>query len=132
MTWGIRSSALAAGAAAFLSAQAAYAAPTPTSVSGLDPLVSLSVLGTQQSRAAVCSAATPSAACNISASMVPASATAASMAASAAAAQDAPPPPKAFGIWPALLGLAVLIAIVVAITQGGSNGSGDLTPVSPP
>jgi hypothetical protein len=126
MTWGIRSCALAAAAAALLSAQAAYAAPTPARVSGIDPLVSLSVLGTQQSRAAVCSAATPSAACNISASMMPAAAVAAT-----AAAQDTPPPPKAFGIWPALLGLAVLIAIVVAITQGGNNGSGDLTPVSP-
>jgi hypothetical protein len=49
----------------------------------------------------------------------------------AATAQDAPPPPKAFSPWFAILGVAVLIAIVVAITQGGGNGSGDLTPVSP-
>lgn len=129
MTWAIRSGVLAAGAAALLSTQAVYAAPAATGASSMDPLVSLSVLGTQQSRAAVCSASAASAACNVPASM--ASASAASAAATAAIAQDRGVP-KAFNPWLALLGLAVLIAIVVAITQGGNNGSGDLTPVSPP
>jgi hypothetical protein len=128
MTWAIRSCALAAGAAALLSAQAVYAAPTPTRASAVDPLVSLSVLGTQQSRTAVCAAAAPGAACTIPAAM--ASTTAAS-AAAAAAAQDQPPPPKALGVWPILLGLAALIAVLVAITSGGSDGHGDLTPISP-
>lgn len=127
MTWAIRSYALAAGAAALLSAQAVYAAPTPTTPSGVDPLVSLSVLGTQQSRAAVCSASALPTACSVPASMAAASA---ATAAAAATAQDAPPP-KAFGFWPMLLGLAALIAVIIAITSGGDNGSGDLTPVSP-
>ena len=56
MTWAIRSCALAAGAAALLSAQAAYAAPALNRSTSVDPLVSLSVLGTAQSRAAVCGA----------------------------------------------------------------------------
>lgn len=55
MTWAIRSLALAAGAAALLSTQAAAAVPAPPRVT-FDPLVSLSVLGTAQSRAAVCAA----------------------------------------------------------------------------
>lgn len=127
MTWAIRSYALAAGAAALLSAQAAYAAPTPTTHSGVDPLVSLSVLGTQQSRAAVCSASALPSACNVPASMAAASA---ATVAAAAAAQDAPKP-KSLGLWPLLLGVAALIAVIIAITSGGDNGSGDLTPVSP-
>ncbi len=130
MTWAFRSCALAAGAAALLSAQAVYAAPTPTTSSGVDPLVSLSVLGTQQSRAAVCSATASTTACSVPASMASASAATAAAAAAATAAQDSPPP-KAFGFWPALLGLAALIAVVIAITSGGNNGHGDLTPVSP-
>jgi hypothetical protein len=60
-----------------------------------------------------------------------ASASAATAAAAAAAAQDQPPP-KALGYWPMLLGLAALIAIIIAITSGGDNGKGDLTPISPP
>lgn len=55
MTWAIRSLALAAGAAALLSTQAAHAAPLNTRFV-VDPLVSLSVFGTAQSRAAVCAA----------------------------------------------------------------------------
>ena len=126
MTWAIRSCALAAGAAALLSAQAVYAAPT-TSVTGVDPLVSLSVLGTQQSRAAVCASA--SAGCGV-ASMPATSAATTAASAAAVAAQDQPPP-KGFGVWPVLLGVAALIAVIVAITSGGDNGHGDLTPISP-
>jgi len=128
MTWAIRSYVLAAGAAALLSAQAVYAAPTPTASSGVDPLVSLSVLGTQQSRAALCSATASATACGVPASM--ASASAATAAAAATAAQDQSAP-KSLGIWPMLLGLAALIAVIVAITSGGNNGSGDLSPISP-
>jgi peptidoglycan/LPS O-acetylase OafA/YrhL len=126
MTWAIRSYALAAGAAALLSAQAVYAAPTPTASSGIDPLVSLSVLGSQQSRAALCSASGSATACSVPASM----ASAAAAAAAATAAQDQPAP-KSFGIWPILLGLAALAAVIVAITSGGNNGSGDLSPIGP-
>jgi hypothetical protein len=128
MTWAIRSCALAAGAAALLSAQAVYAAPAPTPVSSVDPLVSLSILGTQQSRAAVCATA---AGCDVPASMASASA-ATSAATAAAAAAQAEGTPKAFNPLLLGLGLAALIALVVAITSGGSsNGHGDLTPVSP-
>lgn len=130
MTWAIRSCALAAGAAALLSAQAVYATPTPTASTGVDPLVSLSVLGTQQSRAAVCSATASTTACGVPVTMASASAATAAAAAAATAAQDAPPP-KSFGFWPALLGLAALIAVIIAITSGGDNGHGDLSPVSP-
>jgi peptidoglycan/LPS O-acetylase OafA/YrhL len=126
MTWAIRSYALAAGAAALLSAQAVYAAPTPTASSGIDPLVSLSVLGSQQSRAALCSASASATACSVPASI----ASAAAAAAAATAAQDQPAP-KSFGIWPILLGLAALAAVIVAITSGGNNGSGDLSPIGP-
>jgi peptidoglycan/LPS O-acetylase OafA/YrhL len=130
MTWAIRSYVLAAGAAALLSAQAVYAAPTPTASSGVDPLVSLSVLGTQQSRAALCSATASATACGVPASMASASAATAAAAAAATAAQDQSAP-KSLGIWPMLLGLAALIAVIVAITSGGNNGSGDLSPISP-
>lgn len=53
MTMARRSWALAAGAAALLSSQAVYAAPVRVA-HPIDPLVSLSLLGTPQSRAAVC------------------------------------------------------------------------------
>jgi hypothetical protein len=127
MTWAIRRYALAAGAAALLSAQAAYAAPTPTPVSGVDPLVSLSILGTQQSRAAVCSA---DAACNVPASMASASA-ATSAATAAATAAQGQGTPKSFSPLLLGLGIAAFIALVVAITSGGHNGHGNLNPISP-
>jgi hypothetical protein len=127
MTWAIRSCALAAGAAALLSAQAVYAAPAQTSVSGVDPLVSLSILGTQQSRAAVCSTG---AACNVPASMASASA-ATSAATAAATAAQADGTPKGFSPLLIGLGIAVFIGLIVAITSGGHNGHGDLNPISP-
>lgn len=119
MTRGIRSCALAAGAAALLSAQAVYAAPTPAPTTSVDPLVTLSVLGTDQSRAAVCA----SGACSLPATTLAAS--------TAATAQGGPPPGKTVNPWIMILGLAVLIGIIIAITSGGGDGSGDLTPVSP-
>lgn len=57
----IRGCVLAAGAAALVSAQAAYAAPA-LSKPIVDPLVSLSVFGSAQSRAAVCAAGASAAA----------------------------------------------------------------------
>ena len=128
MTWAIRSSALAVAAAAMLSSQAVYAAPVATQATAVDPLVSLSMLGTTQSRGAVC--ATAAAACAASSGVI-----AASLATSAAA-QDAPPPaaysdhPKSMTL-PLILGLLAIIGISVAILSGGGNGHGDLTPVSP-
>ena len=127
MTWAIRSCALAAGAAALLSAQAVYAAPAPTPVSSVDPLVSLSILGTQQSRAAVCATA---AGCDVPASMASASA-AASAATAAATAAQGEATPKAFSPLLLGLGIAAFIALIVAITSGGHDGHGDLTPISP-
>ena len=53
MNWGIRGFVLAAGAAALISTQAVYAAPQAHRAVGVDPLVSLSVLGTTQSRASL-------------------------------------------------------------------------------
>ena len=77
MTSAIGTCALAAGAAALLSAQAAYAAPA-RALPAVNPLVSLSLLGTAQSRTAVCSAGMSAAAAG---------------AAVAAAAQTVTPPP---------------------------------------
>ena len=129
MTWAIRSSVLAAGAAALLSTQAVYAAPVANASQGVDPLVSLSVLSTAQSRGAVCSGATfasqAAASCGIPVSVAAASA-------AAVAAQDQPPPPSSgIGTWPLILGLVVVIGVMVAIRSGGGDADGDLTPVSP-
>jgi hypothetical protein len=135
----IRSSVLAAGAAAFLSSQAAYAAPV---LSPVDPLVSLAVLGGTQSHSAVCAGST--------------AATAAATAAAQAAAPGcvlpitAPPPPppvaeavpppppvvetaapKSIGTLPLLLGLAAIIAVIALIISNNDNGNGNPTPVSP-
>lgn len=126
MTWAIRSCALAAGAAALLSTQAVYAAPATQRVAAVDPLVSLSVLGTTQSRAAVCSAQTAGVSC-----AVPASMTLAAAAAAAAQPVDNPPPPKRVNTLLLLLGFLVFVGLIVAITTGGGDASGDLTPVSP-
>ncbi len=136
----IRASVLAAGAAALLSAQAAYAAPAPTSVSGVDPLVSLSMLGSQQSRAAVCAGSSAVAAASAAVTqgtgdcVLPITASA-GVAPPPAAAEGLAPvgaaAPNAFGVWPALLGLALLIGVVAAVASGGHNGNGNLTPVSP-
>lgn len=128
MTWGIRSCALAAAAAALLSTQAVYAAPVRTAPA-VDPLVSLSIMGTAQSRAAVCGtgiSGAPAGAvtCGLPAPMI--------TAAAATAAQDQPPPPgKRFPTLAALIAFLILLGIAVAILSGGGDSSGDLTPVSP-
>lgn len=130
MTWAIRSYALAVGAAALLSTQAVYAAPLSTSSTGVDPLVSLSVLGTTQSRGAVCSGATfgadaavASAACGI-----PVSVAAASAAAVAAQGDQAP---KGIGPLVLVIGVIVFAGLIALIVSGGGDAEGDLTPVSP-
>jgi len=126
MTWAIRSSVLAAGAAALLSTQAVYAAPVASRSSGIDPLVSLSVLSSDQSRAAACSGATFSSgtACGLPVSM------AAAASAAAAAQSDVPPPPGGgIGVLPLILGLVVVVGLIVAITSGGGDAEGDLSPV---
>jgi hypothetical protein len=121
----IRSSLLAAGAAALLSSQAVYAAPA-RSGPALDPLVSLSILGSEQSRTAYCD---QGAACTApltpSASLSPA---VAGMAASSAALQEQgyqQPHPDWLGIG-VLFFVPVFIAIAI-LAQGGDNGH----PVSP-
>lgn len=144
MTWAIRSSALAAGAAALLSSQAVFAAPTTTASPAVDPLVSLSVLGTAQSRAAVCGSTSAAGAMsgavfqdssgNCSITLAMASAPAAATAAGAAAvAQDYPAANTGphIGVLPLVIGLGLIIAAAIAITSGGSDSSGNLTPVSP-
>ena len=129
MTWAIRSSVLAAGAAALLSAQAVYAAPVANASSAVDPLVSLSVLSTAQSRGAVCSGATFASQASGTACGIPVSIAAAS--AAAAAAQDHPPPHTGIGTLPLILGLLVVVGLMAAILSGGGDADGDLSPISP-
>ena len=126
MNWGIRGIALAAGAAALLSTQAVYAAPPATKSVGVDPLVSLSVLATPQSRvsllaatAAVQSDQQQTQTC-ADGSVIPVTAVC-----------PLPPPGKSFGTLPLILGLVVFVGLMAAILSGGGDGNGDLTPVSP-
>jgi len=136
----IRRSALIAGAAAFLSAQAAYAAPA-LPPSSLDPLVSLSVLATGASRAAVCAGSTAAVAGAAAGMQSPAPGcvlpvTAPPPAVAAEAAPPpvvAPPPPvgSGIGVLPLLLGLAALAGVAVLIASSDDDDNGDLIPVSP-
>lgn len=123
----IRMWALAAGSAALLSAQAVSAAPASNGAPALDPLVSLSALGTDQSRAAVCGAggAGPCALPGINPAMTMA-------AAGAAAVQNDNPPPGKTIAWPLIIGgLLVIVLIVLIASSGGGDADGDLTPISP-
>lgn len=119
--------AVAASAVALISSQAAWASPVGTAPAA-DPLVSLSLLGTDQSRAAVCGTGP---ACAVPASMQSAAAAASpAVAGSAAAAALQYPPERQIGLdWPGLFVLfAVPVAIVLAIAlEGGNNNE----PVSP-
>lgn len=116
---------LAAGAAALLSSQAVWAAPA-NSPSTVDPLVSLSILGTPDSRAAVCGTGN---ACALPTSMAAASA-ATSPAVAGAAAAAAQGPEAGPGLdWPGLFVLfAVPVAIVLAIALEGSGSSRPRSP----
>lgn len=126
MTGAIRTCVLAAGAAALLSTQAVYAAPVPTAPA-VDPLVSLSVLGTAQSRAAVCGSGVSCA--------LPMTATAAA----AVQVQDdddslpppPPPPGKRIGVLPVAIAFLVMLALGIALLSGGDKADGNLTPISP-
>jgi len=109
------------GAAALISSQAAWAAPA-ASVPPSDPLVSLSLLASPESHAAVCGTA---GACAVPAGM-PSSAVAG---AAAAAAAQGPGDRPAYGLdWPGLFVLfAVPVAIVLSIALEGNGNE----PVSP-
>lgn len=85
-----RSMALAVGAAALLSGQVAYAAPTTSRVA-LDPLFALSVLGTAQSRAAACAAGSAAVAAGSAAIATGSTSVAAGTAATAVAVAPARP-----------------------------------------
>lgn len=122
MSSAFRKVVLVAAASALLSSQAAYAAPATSHAAALDPLVSLSVLGTPQSRAAVCGAGSQ---CALPSTAMAASAT------TAAAAQPYDQARGGPGVWPLLLGLGVVIILMAVILSDGGGGSGDLTPVSP-
>ena len=106
MNWGIRGSVLAAGAAALLSTQAVYAAPPAPQTTGVDPLVSLSVLSAPQPSASL-------------------------IAATAAVQDNDVGPPKAINPLILVLGLVVFAGLIAALVSGGGSAHGDFTPVSP-
>jgi ABC-type Fe3+-siderophore transport system permease subunit len=115
----------AAGMVALLTAQVVQAAPVGSSAPALDPLVSPSVLGTDQSRAAVCGTG--------GACALPGVNPATSMAAAgAAAAQSDYPPPGKQIMWPLIIGgLVIIVLIILIASSGGGDADGDLTPISP-
>lgn len=119
----IRKSVMATAAAALLFGQAAHAAPMQ-SAPAVDPLVAVSILGTSQSREAVCGGAVN---CAIPVG-ADASAMAASAAASATAVRNDPLRRDTRGLfWILLLGGGmVLIAVLVA-----SLGGNEENPISP-
>lgn len=131
----IRRIVLLAGAAAFLSSQAVYAAPTPS----IDPLVSLAVLAGGQAHSAICAgsaAATAAAQAPAPGCVLPV--TAPPPAPVAEAVPPPPPPPvveagapKTIGTLPILLGLAAIIGVIALIVSGNDNGNGEVTPISP-
>jgi hypothetical protein len=136
----IRRIVLLAGAAAFLSSQAAHAAPAPS----IDPLVSLAVLAGGQAHSAVCAGSTAATAAATAAAQAPAPGcvlpvTAPPPAAPVAEAVPPPPPPpiveagapKTIGTLPILLGLAAIIGVIALIVSGNDNGNGEVTPISP-
>ena len=137
----VRTALLIAGAAAFFSSQAAYAAPLAAQGT-IDPLVSLSALATTASSAAVCAgstAAVAAAAAVAQAGAAPGCVLPVTAPPPAPVAETAPPPPpmvetaaapKGIGTLPLLLGLAALIGIAALLLSSG-NGHGNGTPVSP-
>lgn len=125
----MRKCVVAAGAAALLSSQVLYAAPvepTPT----IDPLVALSVLGSAQSRAAVCG---HSATCGLpmtTGASAAATSPAISSAAAAAAAQRTPRRQESRGLTLlfAIAGGMVLIAVLVAVLAGDKGADEPISP----
>lgn len=128
MAWTFRSCVLAASAAALLSTQAAYAAPVPTAPVA-DPLVSLSVLATAQSRAAVCGTGT---ACILPSTMGATATTSPALpAAASAAAMQGPGSGKQIDPLVVGIGVAVFIGLIILLLSGGDDGDGNLAPISP-
>ena len=133
---GLRSTFFAAGSAALLVAQTAHAAP----VRSIDPLVTLSAMGTAQSNSAVCAAGANAAAAGAAVAQAPATGCVLPVTGSPppvvgetvapVAVAPAPVAAAGIGVWPILLGLVALAAIGLAISKGG-GGDGDLAPVSP-
>jgi hypothetical protein len=135
----LRSCALAAGAAALISSQAAYAAPSLTKPI-VDPLVSLSVLGTAQSRTAVCAAGASAAAAGAAVAaaqaappgcVLPVTAPPPTPVTQVAPAPLPPAPGPGIGTLPLLLGLAALLGVAAWLILRDDDGDGDLTPISP-
>ena len=131
----LRRSFLAVGAAAFLSSQAAYAAPAHA----IDPLVSLAALAGGPSNAAICAGTTAAATAATAALQgAPGCVLPVTAPPPPAVAQAAPPPPvvqagapKTIGTLPILLGLAAIIAVAALLISGNGNGHGSPTPISP-
>ncbi|MFP5329359.1 MAG: hypothetical protein ACLGHC_04390 [Alphaproteobacteria bacterium] len=122
----IRKSVMAMSAAALLFGQAAHASSSAQPVVAVDPLVAVSILGTSQSRGAVCEGA---ANCALPSTTSPsATATLAAASAAAAAAQTDPNRRDTRGLfWILLLGGGmVLIAVLVAALAGDEED-----PISP-
>lgn len=108
---------MVAGAAALLSSQAVWAAPV-NSAPVADPLVSLSLLATPESHAAVCGTGK---ACTLPAS-INGTTSPAILGAAASAAAQGPDEPR-YGLdWPGLFVLfAVPVAIVLSIALEGNG-----------
>lgn len=122
----MRKSVVAAAAAALLSSQAVHAAPVRPAPA-VDPLVALSLLGTSQSRAAVCK----NAACGLpvtTAATATAASPAVATAGTAAAVQGVPGRRESRGVLGilALGGLMLIIAVLAATLAGDED-----EPVSP-
>jgi hypothetical protein len=122
-----RSWILAASAIALMSSQASWASPVKTAPT-VDPLVSLSLLQSAQSRAAVCGT---DGACALPPGMQASMVTPTAVAASASAAGMQYPAERRIGVdWP---GLFVLFAVPVAITLAIAleDSGNDNRPISP-
>jgi len=136
----LKSLIVAIGSVALLSGQTASAAAPR-----IDPLVSLSALGTAQSRAAVCAAGASAAAAgaatagaaSVAQSPAPGCVLPVTDPAPVAAAPPAPlvapaaAAPKGIGTLPLLLGLAAIVAAAALILSKDGDDGGDLTPISP-
>lgn len=116
-----------AGAVALVSAQVASASPSPNTAPSVDPLVSVSLLGTPQSRGAVCGSYRTGGKCVLSGS---ASFTTAAANTAALQTESSTPPPKNI-TWPLIIGLIAIIVIAALIFSSNGDGEGNLTPVSP-
>lgn len=125
MPWDVRTCALAAGAAALISAQGVHAAPVPTAPA-VDPLVTLSLFGTAQSRAAVCGMG-PACKAAVPAAAAATGASPAIAASAAVAAQDSRRDRRG----KQLPMLALILGLMIAVAIGAALLAGDDDPVSP-